>query len=174
PGRIMVLRGGVYFVQAAALLGIAASPSTVLAIVLMVPFMATTGFVIPGSQAVMTLILPPNMRGVGLAADRPFRLLARVTMSLVLVIAPLVGGIAASHDQAILAALVIPAMLAGAILMSGASTVASDMRSARAVALAGAEAEQARLRGRSKMLICRDVDITYDGVQVLFGVDFDV
>ena len=29
-------------------------------------------------------------------------------------------------------------------------------------------------QGKGKLLVCRDVDVAYDGVQVLFGVDFDV
>ena len=33
---------------------------------------------------------------------------------------------------------------------------------------------QARDAGHGKLLVCRDVDVEYDGVQVLFGVDFDV
>jgi branched-chain amino acid transport system ATP-binding protein len=60
------------------------------------------------------------------------------------------------------------------ILISASATMARDMRAARAAALASDEAVKARRRGRNKMLICRDVDVTYDGVQVLFGVDFDV
>ncbi|MEX2100475.1 MAG: ATP-binding cassette domain-containing protein, partial [Acidimicrobiia bacterium] len=31
-----------------------------------------------------------------------------------------------------------------------------------------------RERGEEKLLVCRDVDVIYDGAQVLFGVDFDV
>jgi ABC-type Fe3+/spermidine/putrescine transport system ATPase subunit len=40
--------------------------------------------------------------------------------------------------------------------------------------MADEESRRSRLAGRNKMLICRDVDVTYDGTQVLFGVDFDV
>src|SRR5205085_8547313 len=43
-----------------------------------------------------------------------------------------------------------------------------------AASTAEIEARKAREVGRNKMLICRDVDVTYDGAQVLFGVDFDV
>ena len=48
------------------------------------------------------------------------------------------------------------------------------MRNAFAASLAGEEWRRAKRAGRGKLLVCRDVDVEYDGVQVLFGVDFDV
>jgi branched-chain amino acid transport system ATP-binding protein len=174
PGRIMTLLGGVYVVQAVTLFGIAMFPSPVVAVVLVVPFMATTGFVVPGSQAVMSLIIPPSMLGQGLAIMLPFRLIARVAMLLVIVISPYLSRFVTGQSQSILLALVIPSVLAAIIISGGARTMAGDIRTARAMALASAESKESRLRGRNKMLICRDVEVTYDGTQVLFGVDFDV
>jgi ABC-type branched-subunit amino acid transport system ATPase component len=40
--------------------------------------------------------------------------------------------------------------------------------------MAGEEWRRTQESGRSKLLVCRDIDVEYDGVQVLFGVDFDV
>src|SRR5205823_9520031 len=37
-----------------------------------------------------------------------------------------------------------------------------------------ADWRRAKAGGRGKLLVCRDVEVDYDGVQVLFGVDFDV
>ncbi len=49
------------------------------------------------------------------------------------------------------------------------------MRATRCAAdLAGEEWRRAKAEGTGKLLVCRDVDVAYDGVQVLFGVDFDV
>ncbi|HUR78261.1 MAG TPA: ATP-binding cassette domain-containing protein, partial [Acidimicrobiales bacterium] len=50
----------------------------------------------------------------------------------------------------------------------------TDARRAFASALAAEEWRRARQSGKGKLLVCRDVDVAYDGVQVLFGVDFDV
>jgi branched-chain amino acid transport system ATP-binding protein len=36
------------------------------------------------------------------------------------------------------------------------------------------DANEAKQQGRAKLLVCRDVDVTYGNLQVLFGVDFDV
>ncbi|MBV8690917.1 MAG: ATP-binding cassette domain-containing protein, partial [Actinobacteria bacterium] len=49
-----------------------------------------------------------------------------------------------------------------------------DMRSAMAATAANEEWRRAKRSGKGKLLVCRDVDVEYDGVQVLFGVDFDV
>jgi branched-chain amino acid transport system ATP-binding protein len=43
-----------------------------------------------------------------------------------------------------------------------------------AAAMADEEWRQAKASGQSKLLVCRDVDVAYDGVQVLFNIDFDV
>jgi branched-chain amino acid transport system ATP-binding protein len=174
PARIMTLLAGVYVVQAVTLLGAALAPSPVVAVVLFVPFMATIGFVVPGSQAVMSLITPPSMLGLGLSIMLPFRLIARVAFLLLILLAPYLSGIVQGQSQTILLALVIPSVLAAVIISGGARTMAGDMRSARALALASAESRESRLRGRNKMLVCRDVEVAYDGTQVLFGVDFDV
>jgi branched-chain amino acid transport system ATP-binding protein len=174
PARIMTLLAGVYVVQAITLLGAALSPSPVVAVILFVPFMATTGFVVPGSQAVMSLVTPPSMLGLGISIMLPFRLIARVAFIALVSMAPYLSGLVQGQSQTILLVLVIPSVLAAVIIAGGATTMAGDMRSARAMALASAESKESRLRGRNKMLICRDVEVTYDGTQVLFGVDFDV
>jgi branched-chain amino acid transport system ATP-binding protein len=48
------------------------------------------------------------------------------------------------------------------------------MRNALAANMASEEWRQTQLTGGSKLLVCRGVDVEYDGVQVLFDVDFDV
>ena len=65
-------------------------------------------------------------------------------------------------------------VLSNLIIMSAAGKFTRDMRSAEASQSASAEWRYARDSGQGKMLVCRDVDVAYDNVQVLFGVDFDV
>jgi ABC-type branched-subunit amino acid transport system ATPase component/MFS family permease len=65
-------------------------------------------------------------------------------------------------------------LLSAVIELSAAGLFERDMRSAAASAAAGAAWRTARDEGQAKLLVCRDVDVEYDGVQVLFGVDFDV
>ena len=60
------------------------------------------------------------------------------------------------------------------ILLTAKVDVLNDMKAARAAVLAAESAINLREDGRRTVLVCRQVDVGYDGVQVLFGVDFDV
>jgi ABC-type branched-subunit amino acid transport system ATPase component/MFS family permease len=64
--------------------------------------------------------------------------------------------------------------IGGLVQMTAAGFFDLDRRNAIAQALAAEEWRQARAAGNDKLLVCRGVDSAYDGVQVLFGVDFDV
>ncbi|MCI0345357.1 MAG: ATP-binding cassette domain-containing protein, partial [Chloroflexi bacterium] len=52
--------------------------------------------------------------------------------------------------------------------------VRADIRAAQMTALAHATARRSRIAGDAQLLVCRGVDVAYEGVQVLFGVDLDV
>ncbi len=62
----------------------------------------------------------------------------------------------------------------GALYASASGFFDRDRRAALASQLASAEYRRAKEAEELKLLVCRDVDVSYDGVQVLFGVDFDV
>ncbi|HEX4904856.1 MAG TPA: MFS transporter [Acidimicrobiales bacterium] len=65
--------------------------------------------------------------------------------------------------------------LIGAVVsISAAGFFELDMRSAIAGTMADEEWRRAKADGRGKMLVCRDIEVAYSGVKVLFGVDFDV
>src|SRR5262249_10228839 len=65
-------------------------------------------------------------------------------------------------------------LVAAALLLGTGPLFDHDTRAALAADTADAEAPRAREREATKLLVCRDVDVAYDGVQVLFGVDFDL
>jgi branched-chain amino acid transport system ATP-binding protein len=64
--------------------------------------------------------------------------------------------------------------LAGLVAMTAGGFFDSDRRNAFAQAVASEEYRRSRAAGNKKLLVCRHVDVDYDGVQVLFDVDFDV
>src|SRR5207248_8168021 len=66
------------------------------------------------------------------------------------------------------------ALVGAFVKMSAAGFFEFARRNALAAAMADHEWRLAKESGQGKMLVCRDVDVEYDGVQVLFGVDFDV
>jgi len=60
------------------------------------------------------------------------------------------------------------------LLASSGRFLDADLERVRITALADAEVRRARVEGRAKLLMVRALDAGYDGLQVLFGVDFDV
>ena len=69
----------------------------------------------------------------------------------------------------------VPFLLVGAIVVMAAAGLLRGRHAQRLrSALAARRVAASQAAGRSKLLVCRDVDVEYDGVQVLFGVDFDV
>ncbi|MEN3273090.1 MAG: branched-chain amino acid transport system ATP-binding protein [Actinomycetota bacterium] len=64
--------------------------------------------------------------------------------------------------------------LSGLVQLTVAPFYDLDMRSALAATMAEEEWRQAKKRGNTKLLVCRDIEVEYSGVKVLFGVDFDV
>jgi branched-chain amino acid transport system ATP-binding protein len=65
-------------------------------------------------------------------------------------------------------------VVAAPIMVSAGPFLDVDRRNAALASLAGEEWRRAQAAGQGKMLVCRNVDVGYEGVQVLFGVDFDV
>ena len=53
-------------------------------------------------------------------------------------------------------------------------TLAEASSEAAAAAAARSEVLYERRQGRAKMLLVRGLDVSYSGVQVLFGVDFEI
>ncbi|MFN2464017.1 MAG: MFS transporter [Candidatus Dormibacteria bacterium] len=169
PSRIMAVACAVYCLQAASYFVMIHAPNVVIAVVAaQIPTLLTL-MMIPIVIAMILLILPARIRGLGVTTTAPFAILGFIA-------APLVFGPLADQfglDAAFTAAIVVLA-ITGFIYLSAAGDVERDIRAAVAASMADEEATRARAEGRNKLLICRDVDVTYDGAQVLFNVDFDV
>ncbi|MDQ1445433.1 MAG: branched-chain amino acid transport system ATP-binding protein livF, partial [Acidimicrobiaceae bacterium] len=168
PGRIMVLTGGVQLMSVTGMLLMAVSPWLISSIAF--GWLVGMGPPLVGvAQGVLlAVIIPPRVRSLGMASIAPWAVLG-------LLVSPLVGGFADVFGPTAAVLVAVPIWLTGAfIYMSGGATVAADIRAAVAASAADDEAAAARRKGASKTLVCRDVDVTYEGTQVLFNVDFDV
>jgi branched-chain amino acid transport system ATP-binding protein len=168
PGRLMVLLAGVLLIQAIGLLVFVLTPYLWLAI--LVGLLPTIGasLTLPAFIVLVSLVIPARMRGLGLQTVSPFSLIG-------LALYPIMGHLADTQGLTYGMLALVPVLVIGALIMgSGATGVEADIRAATAAGMADEEARRARAAGRNKMLICRDVDVTYDGAQVLFHVDFDV
>ena len=164
PGRFMTVLGCAPFVQAAVIAVIAFHPP--LAVVVSLVWLNIIGENLgqPGGYTLLSLVVPSRIRGIGLATNVPWQLIGLVATPFLLHAMVQIG---LPHGILILCPLLV---IGGLILVTGASAVERDMRAALA---AEAAADRAR-EDADVLLVCRDVDVAYGGVQVLYGVDLDV
>jgi branched-chain amino acid transport system ATP-binding protein len=168
PGRVFVYFGLVQLANVASIFVLVASNNLALNILMGVPIGFALSLVGPALSTIYTLVVPARIRGLGGSTGAPFTALG-------LILTPFVVNYAQGKDLRTGLIVFIPILVAALlIIISVAPHVDRDIRAARAASLADEEARRSRESGRNKMVICRDVDVTYDGVQVLFGVDFDV
>ena len=169
PSRVLMIVGSFGLINALGLLGLATIPP--IWTLMVFNFLLSFGgaLVGPAAQAVTTQIIPPVVRTQGV------QMIGLAAIPGIIFFLPMAGQLL--HDYGYSGALLftVPFAVAGALVnMSAASFFEFDRRNAFAAAMADSEWRQAKAAGRGKMLVCRDVDVAYDGVQVLFGVDFDV
>jgi len=168
PQRVLVLTGVLAVISSFALVGIAAAPPLWVLIAASILFGAAGALLGPAQGVLFLQILPAHMRTMGLAV------LVIAGLPIAIFNFFIIGQVATLGLQAGMFAAT-PLILLGALIqLSAAGLFERDTRAAIASQQAGLEFRKARESGRGKLLICRDIDVEYDGVQVLFGVDFDV
>ena len=146
----------------------ALAPSLPVAIGANIVASAVTGVISPAILAAVSLVIPPRVRALGFAIGSLYVLPGVVVLSIV-------GAIA--DDSGIRPAMLVlvPVFLLGSVILATAGAfVDDDIAKVRASTLAQAEVLAARQRGEVKLLLVKDLDVGYSGVQVLFGVDFEV
>lgn len=167
PGRLMGFLGLLIAGQAAAFVMLAFSPSLTLSIVISLPMLLVGGLITPTLITLMSVIVPARFRGLGLQTAAPWQLLGVLLFPNIVALADGWGVRGSVFAFA-------PVMLVGALILGTASAgVGRDMAAAKAAAVAEAAATTDD-GGRRVVLVCRAVEAHYGGVQVLFGVDFDV
>jgi branched-chain amino acid transport system ATP-binding protein len=168
PGRVMVLGGlltvgqGLLF----ALLAVAGSPALALAVTLPVAFSST--ILQPAFFSLISLVVPPRIRGLGLQTAAPWQVLGLVLLPFVL---DWSLGLGLRHSVLVFTPLL---LIGGAIFASGAGGVDRDIRAAQAATAADEENRRRRERGQTPLLVIRDLEVGYDGVVVVQGVDLEV
>ncbi|GAC1576583.1 MAG: hypothetical protein NVS3B24_06550 [Candidatus Dormibacteria bacterium] len=168
PGRILSLIGVLLIIDMALYLSMSAipyAPYVVGVIFILALINAPTG---PASAAIETSVIPARVRTLGMQLKPLFGLIGFAFV-------PVLGAVAQNIGFAAAFALTAPFYLIGGLLtISAGAQVEPDLRAARAANQAAEEAARHRRGESKKFLICRDVDVAYDGVQVLFHVDFDI
>ncbi|HEY2998609.1 MAG TPA: MFS transporter [Acidimicrobiales bacterium] len=123
---------------------------------------------IPGIYAVMSLAVPAKVRSFGYAIGTLWVLPG-------LLVLPVIGSVADAYGIRTGLLLAAPVFLVGGfILASGGAFVDHDIQQVWKATAARSEVALLRRQGKVKLLLARDIDVHYDNVQVLFGVNLEV
>jgi branched-chain amino acid transport system ATP-binding protein len=168
PGYVLRFLAQVSFGVAIAWVVFALAP--VLPLAIAANAVVSLGFflLVPGIYAVMSLAIPAKVRSFGFAVLTLFILPGLLTL-------PVIGALADAHG--IRTGLLFAApifMVGGLIIASGSQYVAHDIAQVWKTTAARSEVAHLRRQGQVKLLLARGVDVHYDNVQVLFGVDLEV
>jgi branched-chain amino acid transport system ATP-binding protein len=146
----------------------ALAPNLGVAIAMNIAVSGLSSLLVPGIYASLSLTIPPKVRSLGFAMAALFIVPGLLALYLV-------GGIADTYGIRAGLLIVAPIFLIGAwILSSGSFYVRSDINRVWTSTAAQAEVMFKRQQGEVKLLLVRNVDVHYGGVQVLFGVNFEV
>ena len=168
PGRVITYGGTMGVVAGIAVAGVAASPWLLVAVAFGCVFSFATAILGPATQALLSMVIPARARGLGLALG----LAAIIPGYIIFIIA---GAIGDRYGLRGGVCVLVPVFLIGALIIaSSGATVDADIRAATAAAMAAQISREAKERGEAKLLVCRDLDVHYGPVQVLFNVDFEV
>ena len=171
PGRVMTFLGLVNLFNIVAIVALATIHNTPMALFLLIaqPFISATP--LAARDTLLSMVTPARLRSFGLQLPSLFGLVGLLTL-------PLAVAITGTSSDSIRASLLFasPILAAGVLIyLTASEDVAKDVESARLAAVT--EQEMATSYGdgaKGKLLITRKLDVHYDGVQVLFGVDFEV
>ncbi len=122
----------------------------------------------PGLITILSLVIPPRVRSLGFTVGNLFIVPGYL-------IAVIIGGFADDWGIRKAMLLLVPIYILGALIWATAGNfIPSDINKVRTSAVAMSEVRAARKRGKVKLLLAKDIDVAYDSVQVLFGVNFEI
>lgn len=169
PQRILVFSGILSLATSIAVFGIASAPPLWVLVAIFIMFGSVSALIGPARSVLYLNILPAHIRTLGTSVT----ILAQVPGTIFQTFA--IGFFFINYGiQGALAVAGAFFFISSLIELSAAGLFERDMRAALASQVASEEWRRARDEGKGKLLVCRDLDVEYDGVQVLFGIDFDV
>ncbi|HEY3142315.1 MAG TPA: MFS transporter [Acidimicrobiales bacterium] len=168
PGYVMKFLSVIGMVISGALVIFALAPVLPIAVAANAVISASFFLLIPGIYAVISLAMPSKVRAFGFAVGTLWILPG-------LLLLPLIGQIGEDHGLRIGLLAAVPVFaIGGAILRSSHTLVADDITRVWKSAAARSEVAHLRSLGQVKLVLARDIDVHYDGVQVLFGVNIEI
>jgi branched-chain amino acid transport system ATP-binding protein len=168
PSALVALQSIIFVVVGITTVINGLAPNLILYIAMTVLLGALTAAIGPASGVIMSLATPARVRGIGMQINVPFQL---VGLALGPILVRFAAGLPVQQALLLFAPFY---FIAALVILSTATTIEGDIRAARAASLADDEVRRAREAGAAKMLVVRDLDVSYDGVQILTHVDLDV
>ena len=168
PGLVLRFTAIVGVVVAVGILLFGLAPNLPVAVAAHMLITAPFALLVPAILSVLSLAIPPRARSIGFSIGALY-----VVPGLILL--PIIGSLADDVGPRPAVLVLIPILLIGAAIIASANSfVDSDISKVRSSTVAQAEVLAARRRGEVKLLLVKDLDVAYDGTQVLFGVNFEV
>ena len=168
PGRVLRFIAVVSAFTSVFAVVFALAPWLGLAIAANACITAALAVVGPGILAALSLAIPPRCRSLGYS-------IASLWIIPGLILLPLIGWIADHWGIRAGMLLMTPVFLIGGLVLSSAgSLIKADIGQVWQASAAMAEVANERRKGGGKLLLVRGLNVSYNGVQVLFGVDFDI
>ncbi|MGH9275915.1 MAG: MFS transporter [Acidimicrobiales bacterium] len=168
PEHILGFLSKVTIVVSVALVVFAAAPTVAVAIAAHSVITAAFTIIAPGVLATLSLAIPPRARSMGFAV-------ASLWVIPGLVMLPIIGWVGDQLSLRWGMLLMVPIFLIGGVIISSSKeTIARDVAQVWAATAARSEVAYDRQRGEAPLLLVRGLEVGYDGVQMLFGVDLDV
>ncbi|MFM7224367.1 MAG: MFS transporter, partial [Actinomycetota bacterium] len=153
---------------AVSLVGFVVAPNIWFAVLANVFASAIGALLMPGILASLSLVMPPKVRSLGFALGSVFAIPGMVFLAIA-------ASIAEAFSLRVGMLVMVPIFLVGAWILSSASLyVRQDITRVWTSTAAQAEVRLKREQGEVKLLLVRGLDVHYDGVQVLFGVDLEI
>jgi len=169
PARLITITAVMTLWQAISFALLAFSPNIVVALLVGIPASVVGTALAPAQLTLISRIVPPRMRGIGLQTQAPFELVGLVLAPMLTAFA--IGTLGLKAGMLLFG---IPLLPAAAMIASTAGHVDRDIRNATRDAEAAAEVDRLRAAGATRQLVVRNLQVGYDGVDVLFDVDLDV
>jgi ABC-type branched-subunit amino acid transport system ATPase component/predicted MFS family arabinose efflux permease len=168
PGLVIRFIAVVAFVASGLAAVFAFAPNVAVAVGANIGIAVTLAVVGPGTLAALSLAIPARARSLGFSMGSLWVLPG-------LVVLPIIGGVGDAVGISWGMALMTPVFLLGGLIIASAGRVVSrDITQVWTAAAARAEVLFERRQGRVKLLLVRQLHVSYGDVRVLFGVDFEV
>ncbi len=160
--RVVAIVAGVF---AAAF---ALAPTVWLTIIANIALTSCLAIILPGLLASLSVAIPARARAVGFAIASYWAIPG-------LLVLPLIGWMTDRFGARVGMLVMAPVLVIGGLIVSTvSSTIQGDIADVWTGSLARAEDASERAAGRAKLLVVRDLHVSYDNLRVLTGLSMEV